>query len=100
MGLYESKMSDSQCIPGGSGDKLISLTKEAECLKLRLEEERQKLNDVSCKFNSHKQFHIALLFRTQLKMLTKLWTISSIFSLREYSTIGCRTLRNHYLHQY
>lgn len=30
-------------------DKITTLTKEAENLKLKLEEERQKLNDVSCK---------------------------------------------------
>lgn len=32
-----------------NNDKIASLTKEAESLKLKLEEERQKLNDVSCK---------------------------------------------------
>lgn len=32
-----------------SGDKVASLLKEAENLKLKLEEERQKLNDVTCK---------------------------------------------------
>lgn len=31
-------------------DKIAALTKEAENLKLKLEEERQKLNDVACKF--------------------------------------------------
>lgn len=30
-------------------DKLVSLQKEAEGLKVRLEEERQKLNDITCK---------------------------------------------------
>lgn len=30
-------------------DKLASLQKEAEGLKVRLEEERQKLNDITCK---------------------------------------------------
>lgn len=33
-----------------TSDKIASLTKEAENLKLKLEEERQKLNDVACKF--------------------------------------------------
>lgn len=31
-----------------SGDKINGLMKEAESLKQKLEEERQKLNDVSC----------------------------------------------------
>lgn len=33
-----------------NNDKIAALTKEAESLKLKLEEERQKLNDVSCKY--------------------------------------------------
>lgn len=33
-----------------NNDKIAALTKEAENLKLKLEEERQKLNDVSCNF--------------------------------------------------
>lgn len=32
-----------------TSDKIAALTKEAENLKLKLEEERQKLNDESCK---------------------------------------------------
>lgn len=32
-----------------NNDKITALTKEAENLKLKLEEERQKLNDVTCK---------------------------------------------------
>ena len=31
------------------GESLEALTKEAESLKIKLEEERQKLNDVACK---------------------------------------------------
>lgn len=31
-------------------ETIESLTKEAELLKQRLEDERQKLNDVTCKF--------------------------------------------------
>lgn len=31
-------------------DTIESLTKEAESLKVKLEEERQKLNDVTCKY--------------------------------------------------
>lgn len=33
-----------------NNDKIAALTKEAENLKLKLEEERQKLNDVSCEY--------------------------------------------------
>lgn len=42
-----------------NNDKIAALTKEAENLKLKLEEERQKLNDVSCKCKNlcHKQRH-------------------------------------------
>lgn len=42
-------MSDSTNQPGSSCEKLALLTKEAESLKLKLEEERQKFNDVACK---------------------------------------------------
>lgn len=39
-----------------NNDKIVALTKEAENLKLKLEEERQKLNDVSRKVeNIYKQ---------------------------------------------
>lgn len=31
------------------GESIEALTKEAEALKAKLEEERQKLNDVACK---------------------------------------------------
>lgn len=37
-----------------SGDKVNGLMKEAENLKQKLEEERQKLNDVTCKWKSNK----------------------------------------------
>lgn len=33
-------------------DELISLTQEADSLRQRLEEERQKLNDVTCKYRT------------------------------------------------
>lgn len=40
--------------PNSTSDKIAVLTKEAENLKLKLEEERQKLNDVACKYiDSH-----------------------------------------------
>lgn len=32
-----------------ANDKLATLQKEAEGLKIRLEDERQKLNDITCK---------------------------------------------------
>lgn len=35
--------------PNSTSDKIAALSKEAENLKLKLEEERQKLNDVSRK---------------------------------------------------
>lgn len=35
---------------GGSEEQLAALLREAEALKQRLEEERQKLNDVTCEF--------------------------------------------------
>lgn len=69
-----------------NNDKIAALTKEAENLKLKLEEERQKLNDVSCKciivcyccclsytFNNQSQFFIPLLVMTvaeRLEMIT------------------------------
>lgn len=36
--------------PNNTIDKIAILTKEAESLKVKLEEERQKLNDVACKY--------------------------------------------------
>ena len=44
--VYQVKMTDTQA---NNTDKLVSLQKEAEGLKLRLEEERQKLSDITCK---------------------------------------------------
>lgn len=41
-----------------NNDKIAALTKEAENLKLKLEEERQKLNDVSCKSKVYKKKRI------------------------------------------
>lgn len=38
-----------------SSDQLSRMMKEAETLKQRLEEERQKLNDVTCKRKQQKQ---------------------------------------------
>ena len=43
-------MSESNQV-NNSGDKVASLMKEAENLKQKLEEERQKLNDVTRKRN-------------------------------------------------
>jgi hypothetical protein len=36
----------------GPVENIEALTKEAEALKAKLEEERQKLNDVACKRNN------------------------------------------------
>lgn len=48
--LKHKKMSESNQV-NNSGDKVASLMKEAESLKQKLEEERQKLNDVTRKEN-------------------------------------------------
>lgn len=40
-------MTDVTQSGGNAADKLASLQKEAESLKVRLEEERQKLNDIT-----------------------------------------------------
>lgn len=44
-----------------TNDKLTLLVKEAEELKLKLQEEREKLNDTTCKYNFY-NFYICLLF--------------------------------------
>ena len=41
--------SDGELKVHSPGESIEALTKEAEALKARLEEERQKLNDVACK---------------------------------------------------
>jgi hypothetical protein len=41
--------SDGELKVHSPGESIESLTKEAEALKARLEEESQKLNDVACK---------------------------------------------------
>lgn len=41
--------SDGELKVHSSGESIEALTKEAEALKAKLEEERQKLNDVACK---------------------------------------------------
>lgn len=42
-------MTESTNQSNSTSDKIAALTKEAENLKLKLEEERQKLNDVARK---------------------------------------------------
>lgn len=39
----------TEVLSNNTTDKVGSLVKEAEALKAKLEEERQKLNDVTCK---------------------------------------------------
>lgn len=47
---------------GAAEDTLESLLREAEALKQRLEEERQKLNDVTRQYTAHKHLrHILVL---------------------------------------
>lgn len=58
-----------------NNDKIAMLTKEAENLKLKLEEERQKLNDVSCK-----DWNLCQINNIALDML---------FSLMVYFTFFC-----------
>jgi guanine nucleotide-binding protein subunit beta-5 len=41
--------SDGEFKVHSPGETIEALTKEAEALKAKLEEERQKLNDVACK---------------------------------------------------
>jgi predicted phage tail protein len=41
--------SDGELKVHSPGESIEALTKEAEALKAKLEEERQKLNDVACK---------------------------------------------------
>lgn len=52
-----------------NNDKIAALTKEAENLKLKLEEERQKLNDVSCKYDK----------KTKNTAVCKAWSSSRCF---------------------
>lgn len=52
-----------------NNDKIAVLTKEAENLKLKLEEERQKLNDVSCKYDK----------KTKNTAVCKAWSSSGCF---------------------
>lgn len=52
-----------------NNDKIAVLTKEAENLKLKLEEERQKLNDVSCKYDK----------KTKNTAVCKAWSSSRCF---------------------
>lgn len=61
-----------------SGDKVASLMKEAENLKQKLEEERQKLNDVTCKKNQRKT-------KTNLKVFI-------IFSVKYRGSLGSHKL--------
>ena len=46
---YMIMASDGELKVHSPGESLEALSKEAEALKIKLEEERQKLNDVACK---------------------------------------------------
>lgn len=72
-----------------NNDKIAALTKEAENLKLKLEEERQKLNDVTRKLEN------------------LCHTMNPTYSLRPrtfcfhcFSVIGCGTFGNDNVHKY
>lgn len=55
-------MSETAAVhPNNANDKIAVLMKEAESLKAKLEEERAKLNDVSCKFSQISYFWIFLM---------------------------------------
>lgn len=43
-------MTESGSQSNNTSDKVATLQKEAEMLKAKLDEERQKLNDVSCEY--------------------------------------------------
>lgn len=64
-----------------NNDKIAALTKEAENLKLKLEEERQKLNDVSCKYDK----------KTKNTAVCKAWSSSRCFY---FIFFKCRRWRN------
>ena len=51
------KMTEVANQVNNSCDKVNSLMKEAENLKIKLEEERQKLNDVTCKQKNIQKQH-------------------------------------------
>lgn len=46
----------TEVLSNNTTDKVGSLVKEAEALKAKLEEERQKLNDVTCKMMGFPNF--------------------------------------------
>lgn len=62
-----------------SNDKLNSLMKEAESLKQRLEEERQKLNDVTCKNENL----LNLTFFSTFLQLFNIFLFTSVSSIAE-----------------
>lgn len=46
---FKYKMTETAASTTNPSEKIANLMKEAESLKVKLEEERQKLNDVVCK---------------------------------------------------
>jgi predicted phage tail protein len=54
--------SDGEFKVHSPGETIEALTKEAEALKAKLEEERQKLNDVACKKDNYKFLHYKFLY--------------------------------------
>jgi hypothetical protein len=54
--------SDGEFKVHSPGETIEVLTKEAETLKAKLEEERQKLNDVACKKDIYKLLRYKFLY--------------------------------------
>lgn len=52
----EGNENENELKPNNTNDNLESLKKEVEKLKTRLEEERKKLNDVTCKITNQSKF--------------------------------------------
>lgn len=83
-----------------SSDKINSLMKEAETLKQKLEEERQKLNDVTCKiiFSDFLRISKTSLMNVDRKKgldFLIVYFLSSVDSVEHRRTIG-----NYKLHEY
>lgn len=65
-----AKIAVEQSLHPNNSEKIASLTKEAESLKAKLDEERQKLNDLSCKlFKKIFQLHLWCFLTFSLKIL-------------------------------
>lgn len=59
----------TEVLSNSTTDKVSALVKEAEALKAKLEEERQKLNDVTCKLQIFFQLGCFFFNETSLQYL-------------------------------